>query len=53
MLPLHGHDKMGRKVMVYRMGCFPTDEISVEDLERTSGMVSDLAGYEGRSYHLL
>lgn len=50
MLPLRGYDNQGRKVFVYRMGCFPPDKIKVEDLEKSSGMVSDIAAYEGYQY---
>ena len=33
--------------MIYRMGCFPPDKIKVEDLEKASGMVSEILGLEG------
>ena len=46
-LPLPGYDTLGRKVMIYRMGCFPTDKITAEELEKASGMVSETMGLEG------
>ena len=46
-LPLPGYDPLGRKIMIYRMGCFPTDKITAEELEKASGMVSEIMGLEG------
>lgn len=48
MLPLQGYDRLGRKVMIYRMGCFPPEKVKVEDMEKASTMVSEIAGYEGK-----
>ena len=47
-LPLHGYDTFGRKVMIYRMGCFSPDKVKVEDLEKASNMVSTVLGHEGK-----
>ncbi|EFX74067.1 hypothetical protein DAPPUDRAFT_307513 [Daphnia pulex] len=46
MLPLPGYDRLGRKVFVYRMGCFPPEKVKVEDLEKASGMVAEVLAYE-------
>lgn len=46
MLPLPGYDELGRKVFLYRMGCFPPDKVKVEDLEKASGMVAEVLAYE-------
>jgi hypothetical protein len=46
MLPLPGFDHLGRKVFVYRMGCFPPEKVKVEDLEKASGMVAEVLAYE-------
>lgn len=46
MLPLPGYDDLGRKVFIYRMGCFPPDKVKVEDLEKASGMVAEVLAYE-------
>lgn len=46
MLPLPGFDDLGRKVFLYRMGCFPPDKVKVEDLEKASGMVAEVLAYE-------
>lgn len=46
MLPLPGYDRLGRKIFLYRMGCFPPDKVKVEDLEKTSGMVTEVLAYE-------
>ena len=52
-LPLPGYDALGRKVLVYRIGCFPPDKVKLEDLERGFGMVNEVLSYEGLSVQLI
>ena len=46
MLPLPGFDLLGRKIFIYRMGCFPPEKVKVEDLDKASGMVAEVLAYE-------
>ncbi|KAK8734208.1 hypothetical protein OTU49_006058, partial [Cherax quadricarinatus] len=46
MLPLPGHDHLGRKVILGRWGVYDPQQVSVDDMNRASLMISDILAEE-------
>ncbi|XP_069951885.1 alpha-tocopherol transfer protein-like isoform X3 [Cherax quadricarinatus] len=46
MLPLPGYDHLGRKVFIGRWGAYDPKEVSVDDVNRASIMISDIMADE-------